>query len=89
MYNSPGYMFIYADANCMPRFDVINKISSGISLINSCQVAGSHETHLQLCNLLHKEKEAQLRLSKADPTRLPTWTGPEIKRVLGKDFQPV
>jgi len=59
MYNSPTYMFIYADGSCTPRFDVINKISSGISLINSCRVAGSHETHLQLCNLLHKDKDAQ------------------------------
>ena len=59
MYNSPAYMFIYADGSCMPRFDVINKISSDISLINSCRIAGSHETHLQLCNLLHKEKDAQ------------------------------
>ena len=59
MYNSPAYMYIYADDSCTPRFDVINKIGYGISLINSCRVAASHETHLQLCSLLHKEKDVQ------------------------------
>jgi len=42
MYNSPSNIFIFAEGNCMPRFDAINKISSGISLINSCRIPGSH-----------------------------------------------
>ena len=66
MYNAPTNMFIYADGNCMPRFDAINKISSGISLINSCRMAGSHATHMQLCKLLHEVKNDQCTIC---PTR--------------------
>ena len=63
MYNAPSYMFIYADGNCISRFDAINKISSGISLINSCCITGSHETHKQLCNLLHNEEYLSHQIS--------------------------
>ena len=66
MYSAPSYMFVYADGNCMPRYDAINKLSSGISLINSCRIAGSHETHVQLCKLLHEEKDRQCSIC---PTR--------------------
>jgi len=59
MYSAPANMFIYADGHCMPRFDAINKISSGISLINSCRVTGSNATHLQLYKLLHEVKDNQ------------------------------
>jgi len=59
MYNAPANMFINADGTCIPRFDAINKISSGISLINSCRMAGSHATHMQLCKLLHQVKHEQ------------------------------
>jgi len=44
IYNAPSYMFFYADGSCRTRYDAINKISSGISLINSCRIARSHET---------------------------------------------
>ena len=53
MYNSPSNMFIYAEGNCTPRFDAINKISAGISRINSCRVPGSFPTLAHLCGLLH------------------------------------
>jgi len=35
-----------------------------------------------------REGDAKVGLSKADPTRLPTRTGPEIKRVWVKVFNP-
>jgi len=59
MYNAPAHMFIYADGNCMLRFDAINKISSGISLISSCRVTGINAMHMQLCKLLREVKDNQ------------------------------
>jgi len=46
MYNAPSNMFIYADGSYAPRYDAVNKLSSGISLINSGRIIGSHETHV-------------------------------------------
>jgi len=59
MCNALSNMFIYADGSCAPRYDAINKLSSSINLINSCQITGSHETHIQLCKLLHEKKDLQ------------------------------
>ena len=86
MYNAPANMFIYADGNCMPRFDAINKISSGISLINSCRMAGSHATHMQLCKLLHEVKNDQCIIC---PTRF-WWKhdGPRRCQKSQKDLRP-
>jgi len=57
MYNAPSNMFIYADGSCAPRYDAINKLSSGINLINACRITGSHETQNQLRKLLHEKKD--------------------------------
>ena len=56
MYNSPTNMFIYAEGNCVPRFDAINKISAGISRINACRVPGSFPMLAHLCGLIHTTK---------------------------------
>ena len=87
MYNAPSYMFIYADGSCIPKFDTINKINSGISLINSCRVTGSHETHKQLCNLLHNERTSNVVFvppdfsrSMMDPDDLTYGIQPQQKR---------
>jgi len=56
LYNSPSNIFIYAEGNCSPRSDAINKISSGIGLITSCRVPESRPTRVHLCSLIHKEK---------------------------------
>jgi hypothetical protein len=58
MYNAPNNILIYADGNCQPRYDAINKISSAISLINSCRVPGSFVMLSHLCSILHKDKTA-------------------------------
>jgi len=66
MHNAPSNMFIYAYGSCAPRNNAIHKISSGISLINSCRITGSHETHVQTCKLLHEKKDLQCSIC---PTR--------------------
>jgi len=57
MYNAPSNMFIYADGSYTPRYDAINKLSSGIRLINARRITASHEMHNQLCKLVHKKKD--------------------------------
>ena len=58
LYNSPSNIYIFAEGNCTPRYDAINKISAGISLITSCRIPGSHHTRVHLCGLIHQEKTA-------------------------------
>jgi len=56
LYDSPGYIFIYAEGNCCPKFDAVNKSSAGISLITSYRVPSSHQTRVHLCSLIHEQK---------------------------------
>ena len=53
LYNSPSNIYIFAEGNCTPRYDTINKISAGISLVTSCRIPGSHHTRVHLCGLIH------------------------------------
>ena len=58
LYNSPCNIYIFAEGNCTPRYDAINKISAGISLITSCRIPGSHQIRVYLCGFIHQEKTA-------------------------------
>ena len=58
LYNSPSNIYIFTEGNCTPRYDALNKISAGISLITSCRIPGSHLIHVHLCGLIHQEKTA-------------------------------
>ena len=56
LYNSPSNMFIFAEGNCTPRYDAINKISAGISLISSCRILDNFPTQVHLCSSIHIDK---------------------------------